>query len=307
MKRGNTDLSFLLGVDKPVGISSHDLVNKIRGITQEKRVGHAGTLDPLASGVMLLAVGPATRLLHYLSADNKAYRARISFGTQTTTDDSEGEVLYNKAVPGEVLQAEYAKEILSQFLGMQKQVPPNFSAIHIDGKRAYDLARGGNAPEIKARTVEIYSAELLQICREDSIFWDVYFDVSKGTYIRSLARDIGKTVGSCAHLKSLRRCVSGKVSLEQCLRAETIKAAQIQLQNYALNPVELLEAQEYHLNESELEYIKNGSLPHIKKLDKVDWCFTYQSKLFAYQKNVNVDKAQTVYFPKGIEGVAACC
>ena len=169
-----------MGVDKPLGLSSHAVVDKIRNLLGEKRVGHGGTLDPLASGVLLIGVGPATRLLNYLTLDTKAYRAQIEFGSQTSTDDIEGEVIASSEVPQELFEPQGAEALLSSFLGKQSQVPPNFSAVHVDGKRAYDLARKGSELNLQARAIEVYRAELLEITRRPQLVWDVYFSVSKG-------------------------------------------------------------------------------------------------------------------------------
>lgn len=217
MKRGNTDLSLILGVKKPKGCTSHDVVNACRRIFGERRIGHAGTLDPMAEGVMIVLVGPAARLNAYLENFDKTYTARISFGSATDTDDAEGSVIRTSSIPTDVLNETYATSVLNAFLGEQKQMPPAYSAIKQQGQKAYEAARKGKILTLVPRDINVYAADLLAIeSTGSSVYWDVRFSVSKGTYIRALARDIGSKAGSAAHLSSLRRDSIGKVYLEDC-------------------------------------------------------------------------------------------
>jgi len=198
---------FLL-IDKPVGLTSHQVIKKIRQITGEKKVGHSGTLDPLASGLLVVALGRnSTRRLGYFLKSDKVYEAEIFLGEERTTDDSEGEILkVNKRKP--VLTE--IKKALKSFQGENQQIPPLYSAIKIKGKKAYDLARKGLQLELKPRKVFFYSLRLIDYkyplvkltCR-----------VSAGTYIRALARDLGHLLGTGAYLKSLRRLSIGDFSL----------------------------------------------------------------------------------------------
>ena len=208
-KRKPSELNLLLAVDKPVGITSHDVVSQVRRALNERRVGHAGTLDPLASGVMIVGVGQATRLLGRMR-----YLARIMFGCETTTDDAEGEPTRMADVSDDVLSPLFAKGVLREFVGEQEQVPPAYSAISVDGVRSYKRARAGEDVELPARTIEVYAADLVAVDEVDGrAVWTASFDVSKGTYIRSLARDIGRAAGSAAHVADLRRTASGPVRL----------------------------------------------------------------------------------------------
>ena len=205
-KRKPSELNLLLAVDKPVGITSHDVVSKVRRALGERRVGHAGTLDPLASGVMIVGVGQATRLLGRVTLDRKRYLARITFGAETTTDDAEGEVTRTAPATDDLSSRLFASSILKDFLGEQEQVPPAYSAISIDGVRSYKRARAGEDVDLPARTIEVYAADLVAIDEVDGhVVWTASFDVSKGTYIRSLARDIGRAAGNAAHISDLRR------------------------------------------------------------------------------------------------------
>ena len=148
MKRGESGLSLVVGVDKPSGMTSHDVVNRCRRIFGEKRVGHTGTLDPLASGVLPICIGPATRLGAYLTGHDKAYRATIAFGVGTDTDDCEGTVTRTGEAPVEAGDRSFAEQAVEQMLGPQKQMPPAYSAIKVNGKKSYEAAREGHIIEL---------------------------------------------------------------------------------------------------------------------------------------------------------------
>lgn len=227
MRRGQSGINCLLAVDKPVGMSSHDVVNHVRRALGERRVGHAGTLDPLASGVLVVGVGQGTRLMGLLTADTKSYVARIAFGTQTTTDDAEGEPVLTLPAPERVLDRTFAAGVVSSLVGELDQVPPSFSAISVGGVRAYDRARKGEKVELKSRHVTIAQAVLLDVVADDPSgepCWDCAFVVSKGTYVRSIARDLGTSLGSAAHLVALRRTASGSVGLGDCVSLDELEA-----------------------------------------------------------------------------------
>ena len=162
-RRTPSQLNMLLAVDKPVGCTSHDVVSQCRRALHERRVGPAGTLDPMASGVLVVGVGQATRLLGMLTLDTKSYVADISFGAETNTDDAEGEAVRTVAVANELRDPAYAREHLAAMLGPQMQVPPAFSAISVNGVRAYKSAREGNAVDLPPRSVEVYAADLIAV------------------------------------------------------------------------------------------------------------------------------------------------
>ena len=226
MKRGQSGLNLLLAIAKPTGMTSHDVVDKVRRSLGERRVGHAGTLDPAASGLLVVGVGQGTRLMGMLTMDEKSYEARIMFGSETTTDDAEGETVRTAEIPSQLADAEYAGMALHGLVGTHKQVPPAYSAISVNGKRAYALAREGKDVELEARTIEIEEAQLLAV-REDGegISWDCAFTVSKGTYIRSIARDLGRQLGTAAHLSALCRTASGKLTLAHAATLEDVAEA----------------------------------------------------------------------------------
>lgn len=223
-KRGATGLSGILLVDKPAQMTSHDVINRIRRLTGERRVGHAGTLDPMATGLLVVLVGPAARLGDHLTGANKRYEALIAFGSATDTDDAEGEVIATAEAPDTLFSRDAAQAVLDSFLGESMQMPPAYSAIKVGGQVAHRAARSGNALELDARPIKVNEARLIAV-DVSARTWSVAFDVSKGTYIRSLARDIGNSVGSAAHLAGLRRTASGGLVLDDAHSLEEIAAA----------------------------------------------------------------------------------
>lgn len=240
MKRGASGLSLIVGVDKPQGMSSHDVVNRCRKIFGEKRVGHTGTLDPLATGVLPICIGPATRLDKYMTSHDKRYRVSIGFGFETTTDDSAGEPTDSAPVPAYLYDEDFARERVASLIRKHSQVPPLYSAIKINGKKAYEIARAGGEIDLEPRIVEVYEADLVEIKEgEDGLAlqWVVDLSVSKGTYIRSLARDLGREVMCPAHVASLERRVAGRVTLDHCVSLESLERLQ---QQAALDPVKVL-------------------------------------------------------------------
>lgn len=222
-RRKPSKLNCLVAVDKPVGCTSHDVVARVRRAVDERRVGHAGTLDPLASGVMVVGIGQATRLLGRITQDTKSYIADIAFGAETNTDDAEGEVVRTAPVGSTVRDGRAAAALLASMVGEHMQVPPAFSAISVDGVRSYRRARAGEEVELPARPIHVFAADLVAVVEVDgSPVWTVAFTVSKGTYIRALARDIGRAAGSAAHISSLRRTASGAVTLAACTPLDSL-------------------------------------------------------------------------------------
>lgn len=217
---GILDLEFgILLVDKPSGPTSHDIVQIVRRGTGEKRVGHAGTLDPLATGLLVMCLGPATRLSEYLLDNSKRYQARVRFGQSTTTYDADGEIV---AESTNLPSREVVEEALVKFRGRIQQRPPAYSAIKHEGQRAYVLARRGEAVELPPRPVEIYSLEL-----RDWSPPECGLDVvcSAGTYIRSLAHDLGQLLGCGAHLRALRRTASGNFHVNEAVTVDELHRA----------------------------------------------------------------------------------
>lgn len=218
-------MDFLTGeilyIDKPLHWTSFDVVKRVRGTLlrrlgrKKMKVGHAGTLDPLATGVMVVATGKSTKLIDSLQAQVKEYVATLRLGATTPSFDLETEI--DATYPVGHITREAVEETLQRFTGEIHQVPPAFSACKVDGKRAYDMARKGREVELKAKTLVIDEIELLEYAPESIVIRVV---CSKGTYIRALARDIGEALGSGAHLTALRRTRVGDVSVDKCLSVD---------------------------------------------------------------------------------------
>jgi tRNA pseudouridine55 synthase len=203
-----TDQAGLVIVDKPGGMTSHDVVARIRRLAGTRKVGHAGTLDPMATGVLVLGVNRATRLLGHLMLTEKAYDATIRLGVTTTTDDAEGEV--TSAKDAGHLDEAAIRAGLARFVGDLEQVPTAVSAIKVDGKRAYQRVRDGEAVELKARPVVVREIVVRDIRATDV---DVSIRCSSGTYVRAIARDLGAALGVGGHLTALRRTAVGPFDL----------------------------------------------------------------------------------------------
>lgn len=204
-------ISGVLVVDKPVGLTSHDVVQIVRKGTNIRRAGHTGTLDPRASGVLVILIGPAVRLSEYVSASDKRYQAVIRLGTTTDTYDADGRVTGSSPV---TITEEQFEESLQQFIGEIEQVPPPYSAVKVKGKKAYEMAREGEDVDLQPRKIQVYNLELLEWAPPEAVI-DVY--CSSGTYVRSLAHDLGETLGCGAHLVGLRRTKSGRFTLRDAV------------------------------------------------------------------------------------------
>jgi tRNA pseudouridine55 synthase len=212
-------ISGALVIDKPVGMTSHDVVKVVRHGTGIRRAGHTGTLDPRASGVLVVLIGPAVRLSEFLSASDKRYQAILRFGISTDTYDTEGnQVGETKSV--DHLTEEDFQKILQEYEGKIAQVPPAHSAIKVNGQKAYDLVRRGEEVELEPRMIDVYNLELLEWAPPEAVI-DVY--ASSGTYVRSLANDLGDDLGVGAHLTGLRRTKNGQFTLRDAVRLQDLK------------------------------------------------------------------------------------
>ncbi len=212
-------ISGVLVVDKPIGLTSHDVVQIIRKGTNIRRAGHTGTLDPRASGVLVVLVGPAVRLSEYVSASDKRYQAVIRLGSTTDTYDAEGEV--TSSAPVDVTEEQFDQELKS-FIGEIEQIPPPYSAVKVKGKKAYEMAREGEEVELLPRKIQVYNLELLEWAPPEAVI-DVY--CSSGTYVRSLAHDLGEKLGCGAHLVGLRRTKSGRFTLRDAVPLRKLREA----------------------------------------------------------------------------------
>lgn len=211
----NRELEGVLLIDKPCGLTSHDVVDKVRRKLKMKRIGHAGTLDPMATGLLIMLVGKATKLSQYLMSLDKTYEGTIKLGESTNTYDGEGEVMTKRSVPS--LTLEEVAAVVSSYLGDQYQKPPMFSAVKINGQPLYKMARQGKEVEREPRFIRI---SRFDVVRFDSPEVDFSLDCTKGTYVRSLANDIGEKIGCGGYLSGLRRIASDKFNLNDAIRLE---------------------------------------------------------------------------------------
>lgn len=209
----------VLLVDKPAGMSSFDVLRELRRVFRTKKMGHAGTLDPFATGLLVVCFGDYTRFAGYLTDDSKEYVAGLRLGERTTTDDCDGDIVASAALPSD--WAASLEAAIPAFRGTIQQVPPIYSAIHVDGQRAYALARKGEDVELEARTITVESLDIVGWTEQGA---SLFVRASKGTYIRSLARDLGEVLGVGGHLDALRRVRSGAFSIEE---AHTLDALQV--------------------------------------------------------------------------------
>lgn len=208
----------IFNINKPSGFTSARVVSLVRKLTGARRVGHAGTLDPLASGVLPICVGPATRVIEYILEQPKVYRAEVNLGVTTDTDDAEGRVIATRPLTG--IDEAKVRAVLAEFVGQIRQRPPAYSAVKVGGRRAYELSRRGVPVEVEAREVVVYRLSLLQF---EPPKLTVEAEVGRGTYIRALARDIGERLGCGAHLAGLVRLRVGPFRLEDAVDLETFK------------------------------------------------------------------------------------
>ncbi|MBA4379208.1 MAG: tRNA pseudouridine(55) synthase TruB [Anaerolinea sp.] len=214
-------ISGILVVDKPVGLTSHDVVQIIRTGTGIRRAGHTGTLDPRASGVLVVLIGPAVRLSEFVSATDKRYQAILRLGSATDTYDAEGRFTRQSSAPVNVTEEKF-EEALKQFIGEIEQTPPPFSAVKLHGRKAYEMARQGEEVELAPRKIQVYHLEVLEWAPPEVVI-DVH--CSSGTYVRSLANDMGNVLGCGAYLVGLRRTKSGRFSLRDAIPLRKLQEA----------------------------------------------------------------------------------
>lgn len=241
-----------LNVYKPKGMTSHDVVSRMRRITKIKQIGHTGTLDPFAEGVLPICIGKSTRLIEYL-ADDKEYLATVKFGITTDSYDLDGTIVKTsdvKITEDDVLNA------LPQFRGEISQLPPIYSAIKVKGKKLYEYARAGEEVKIEARQVFIEKLELVRFSETEQVA-EVLVKCSKGTYIRSIAHDLGEVLGCGAHLVKLIRTQAGRFLINNSTNLEDFQDKDI-VNMKLINPIEMLDYPKVLVNEDELIKIKNG-------------------------------------------------
>lgn len=216
------EMEGVLLVDKPAGMTSHDVVYRLRRKLQMKKIGHAGTLDPMATGLLVMLIGKATRISQYLISVDKFYEGEATLGVVTDSQDAQGEMMETRPVPP-FTEAE-VREVMKGFLGDQYQMPPMHSAIKIGGVPLYKMARKGEEIEREPRFIRISSFELTSFTLPKLTF---SVHCTKGTYVRTIAHDLGKKLGCGAHLSALRRTGSGKFTISQCLTLDQIEASSL--------------------------------------------------------------------------------
>lgn len=242
-----------LNIYKPKGMTSHDVVAVLRRLTKIKQIGHTGTLDPFAEGVLPICIGKSTRLIEYLT-DDKEYLATVQFGSNTTTYDLEGDIVenFNKKITKTELLTE-----LENFKGEISQLPPIYSAIKVNGKKLYEYARKGEDVEIKPRKVVISKIELKSF-DENSQSAQILIACSKGTYIRSIAYDLGKNLKCGGHLTNLIRTKAGNFNLNNSVKLDDLKQAPETVADHLINPLEVLDLPKIELSDKNHEKVLHG-------------------------------------------------
>ncbi len=253
-KRIKRNISGVLLLDKPLGYSSNQALQKVKWLFQAAKAGHTGTLDPLATGLLPICLGEATKFAQYVTDADKTYIANVRLGVKTTTGDAEGEVISTK--PVNVTQGQLT-EACQQFLGEINQVPPMYSALKHEGKALYEYARAGMEIERKARQVTIKSLILNTFLNEDA---ELTITCSKGTYIRTLAEDIGAVLGCDAHLAGLRRTQTAGYDMAQIINIEQLEAMSMEARDGLLLPVDspLISFPKITLDETAAQFFKQG-------------------------------------------------
>ncbi len=278
-----------LNIYKPKGMTSHDVVSVLRKITKIKQIGHTGTLDPFAEGVLPICIGKATRLIEYL-ADEKAYIGTIQFGMATTTFDIEGEI--TKTSSKEISKNDIEKALLN-FQGEIEQLPPIYSAIKVDGKKLYEYARKGEEVEIKPRKVFINEIKLLNFDKNLNQA-EIYIDCSKGTYIRSIANDLGENLEVFGHLIKLVRVKAGNFNVENSIKLEELKS-QKDVSDNLIYPLEKLNYPKIELTQKEFEKISHGMKIEYNIHNGII-ILTYENQLIAMAEvNQNIIKPLKVF------------
>lgn len=261
-------ISGVLVVDKPVGMTSHDVVQAIRNGTGLRRAGHTGTLDPRASGVLVILVGPAVRLSEYVSASDKRYQAIIRLGGTTDTFDAEGRVTESKVDPMSITESQF-EEALKSFVGEIEQTPPPYSAVKVRGRKAYEMARKGEEVELEPRKITVHHLEVLEWTPPEVVI-DVH--CSSGTYVRSLANDLGEKLGCGAYLVGLRRTKSGRFTLRDSVPLRKLQEAFTagNWYQYLIPAAEALgDWPAVELNPDEVEGVRHGHRVKAKEADTV--------------------------------------
>ncbi len=287
----------IIVLNKPKGLTSHDCVNIVRKTLNIKHVGHAGTLDPLAEGVLVIGVGDVLKAFEYLTLDDKVYEFRVCFGKMTSTYDAEGIVIEEQT--SQNITDEMVDDVLKSFIGTSKQMPPIYSAIKKDGKQLYQYARENKEIDIEARDVTIYELKRINSVYADEKYQyvDLYAHVSKGTYIRSLAYDIGQKLKMPSSVCSLKRTSSGKFSIDESITLPDLEVGNFSLINIV--PYLGFHNIEISCDNPLFRKIKNGMKIGMKEIaERSDIiCFTHQNNIFAlYQYTIDENNPNNCFY-----------
>lgn len=278
-------LCGFLNINKPNGITSHDVISVLRRASKIKQIGHTGTLDPMAQGVLPVAIGKASRLIEYLEED-KAYIADLIFGKISDTYDAEGEIkdYSDKKVTKEEIEKE-----LEKFRGEIEQIPPAYSAVHYNGKRLYELAREGIVPDdIPKRTVIVDKLEVLEF-DENAQSLKIEIHCSRGTYIRSIVHDLGMNLGVGAYMTDLVRTKSGVFEFKNAIPLDIFQDVS-DVEKYLINPLEVLSYKSYELSDFEFQKIKHGQSLEVPQFESEEYvCLTYENQLCAFSQKDGKD------------------
>ena len=259
----------IIVINKPIGCTSYNIVYRVKKIFKEK-VGHTGTLDPLATGVLPILIGKGTKLSNYLMEHDKEYIATLKLGKKTDTLDAEGEVIEEREVDDNIFNRDKIDEVLNKFIGKIEQIPPLYSAIKVNGKKLYEYARNGQNVEVKPRQVEIYKINLLNIDKEQK---EIKFKVncSKGTYIRTLCLDIAEKLGSIGYMSSLQRTRVGRFKIENSVTIDELEKNEQnnEFLNKNLISIEAIFIDKEVINLDDTKSFLNGVKIKIKKEDGI--------------------------------------
>lgn len=278
-----------INIYKPKGMTSHDVVSVLRRLVGIKQIGHTGTLDPFAEGVLPVCIGKATRLIEYM-ADDKAYLGTVQFGKNTTTYDTEGEIV--RTSDKKVLLEEI-ESALENFKGEIEQIPPIYSAIKVRGKKLYEYARKGEEVEIKPRKVTINELRIENFNPQNRTL-ELYIDCSKGTYIRSIANDLGEVLGAGGYLAKLVRIKAGNFTAANSVKLEDLKTKE-DVEKNLISPLEYLDYPKYELNENEREKVSHGISIKVNLPESLV-VLTYNDELAAICKIENTKAILTKVF-----------
>ena len=282
----------IIVINKPKGCTSHDIVYKVKKMLNEK-VGHTGTLDPMAEGVLPLLIGKGTQCSKYLINHDKKYQVMLQLGVKTDTADSEGKIIEEKNVDEKILEESHIKEILISFLGKQEQKPPIYSAIKVKGKKLYEYARKGEKVEIPSRTIEIYSINLIKIDKTEKTI-EFVVKCSKGTYIRSLCEDIATKLGTIGYMKALKRLEVGNFKIENSLTIEQLKEKIEKDEKYIISIEEFFSnKQRIDLDEKMLKKFLNGVKLNCKNLDDI-------YRIYSQNKFIGTGKVEKEFLKRDI-------